>query len=144
MVYVIKDTVDIYCFCKNWYKTAQEHPVFKLPPISLNQIEKFLHFSFKTVWNFSNSNPDPPGQRKLGENPTPGQWERVNPRGSPGGDGQAWNWLIHITLGDITNAIWHDVLITGTYWALNGHYRIHTVKIWRTDIIHILWRPHTP
>ena len=44
MVHVIKDTVDIYCFCKNWYETAQEHLLFKLPPVSLKQIEKFLRF----------------------------------------------------------------------------------------------------
>ena len=34
-------------------------------------LEKFLHFSYKTVENFSSSKPRPPEQRNLGENPTP-------------------------------------------------------------------------
>ena len=39
-------------------------------------------------------NPDP-RTKKVGRKPDPpGQWERANPRGWPGGDGQAWNWLI--------------------------------------------------
>ena len=42
MVYVIKDTVDIYYFCKNWYDLAQVHLLFKLPPISLKQITEML------------------------------------------------------------------------------------------------------
>ena len=71
MVYLIKDTVDIYCFWKNCHENAQVHLLFKLPPIFLKQIEKFPQFSFKTVENFSNSEPRPPGQRKLGETPTP-------------------------------------------------------------------------
>ena len=50
--------------------TAQEHLLFTLPPVSLKQFEKFLHFSFKTGENFSNSKPRRRGQRKLG---TPGQ-----------------------------------------------------------------------
>ena len=54
MVNVIKDTVDIYWFCKSWHETAQEHPLFKLPPVSMKQIEKFLHLSLKTVEKFSN------------------------------------------------------------------------------------------
>ena len=90
MVYVIKDTVDIYCFCKNWYKTAQEHLLFKLPPISLKQVERFLQFSFKNVENFSNSKLRPPGKES---------WGNFDPRAvgtceSPWvarGDGQAWN-----------------------------------------------------
>ena len=98
MAEIIKDTVDIYCFCKNWYETAQEHMLmlFKLPPVSLNQIEKFLHISFRTVENFSTSKPRPPGQRKLDENPTPGEVRTCESRGvAQGEDGQAWNWLIH-------------------------------------------------
>ena len=42
MVCVIKDTAEIYCFCKNWYNTAQEHMLFELPPVSLKQFEKFF------------------------------------------------------------------------------------------------------
>ena len=93
MVYVIKDTVDIYCFCKNWYETAQEHLPFKLPPVSLKQIEKFLHFSFKTVGNFSNSKPRYPREKNVGRKPDPWGSGKVRiPRGRPGrGDGQAWN-----------------------------------------------------
>ena len=86
MVYVIKGTVTIYCFCKNRYETAQEHLLFKLPPVSLKQIEKFLHFSFKTVEHFSNSKPRPPGQRKLGENPALRAVRTCeSPRVAPGG-----------------------------------------------------------
>ena len=59
MVSVIKDTIVIYCFCKNWHETAQEHPLFKRLPVSLKQIESFLHSSSKTIENFSNSNCDP-------------------------------------------------------------------------------------
>ena len=73
MVNVIKDTVGIYCFCKSWHETAQEHLLFKLPPVSLKQIKKFLHLSLKTVENFSDS-----------KSRTPRQWERVNPQGSSG------------------------------------------------------------
>ena len=36
-------------FCNNSYETAQEHLPCKLPLASLKQIEKFLHFSLKTV-----------------------------------------------------------------------------------------------
>ena len=53
MVNLIKDTVDIYWFCKSRHETAQEHPLFKLPPVSLKQIEK--HLSLKTVENFTDS-----------------------------------------------------------------------------------------
>ena len=69
-------------------ETAQEHPLFKLPPVSLNQIEKFLHISFRTVEHFSDSKPDP----QKGENWTLGA-VRTSPGGRPGGgeDGQAWN-----------------------------------------------------
>ena len=91
MVYFIKDTVDIYGFCKNWYETAQEHLLFKPPLVSFKQIEKFLHFSFKTVENLSNSKPQPPGQRKLVENPTPWAVRTCESPGVAQGDGHAWN-----------------------------------------------------
>ena len=90
MVYVIKDTVHIYCFCQRCYETAQEHLLLKLPPVSLKQIEKFLHFSFKTVEIFSYSKPRAPGQRKLGESPTPGA---VRTCESPGGRRRGWSGL---------------------------------------------------
>ena len=90
--YVIKDAVDMHCFCRNWYETAQEYLLFKLPPISLKQIEKFLHFSFRTMENFSNSKSRP---SRLAKTRPSEQWERANPRGRPRGDGQDWNWLIH-------------------------------------------------
>ena len=54
MVYLIKDTVDIYCFYKDLHETAQNTGFAKLPPVIFKQIEKFLHFSFKTAENFSN------------------------------------------------------------------------------------------
>ena len=60
-------------------------PAFQAASGFFETIEKFLHFPFITVENFSNSEPRPPGQRKFGENPTPRQWERANPRGLPGG-----------------------------------------------------------
>ena len=63
---VIKDKVDIYCFY-NWYDTTQEHLLFKLLLVSLKHIKKFLHFSFRTVGNFSKSKPWSPGQSKLNE-----------------------------------------------------------------------------
>ena len=40
-----------------------------LDSVSLTQIEKFLHFSFKTVENFSNAKPQHPGQRERAESP---------------------------------------------------------------------------
>ena len=46
--------------------TAQEHLLFKLSSVSLKQIEKFLHFSFKSVENFSNSKSRPPQAKKAG------------------------------------------------------------------------------
>ena len=73
MVYVIKDTIDIYCFCKSWHETAQEDLLFKLLPVFLKEIEKFLHLSLKTVENFADS-----------KSRLPRQWERANPQGSPG------------------------------------------------------------
>ena len=52
MVYYIKDTSTV--FAKNRYETVQEHLLFKLPPVSLKQVETFLYFSFNTVVKFSN------------------------------------------------------------------------------------------
>ena len=97
MVYLIKDIVDIYGFCKIWHETAQEHLLCKLPLVSLKQVEKFLYFSFKTVENFSNSKSLPPRKDS---------WAKTRPLGSesmrilggrPGEDGQAWNWLMYKT-----------------------------------------------
>ena len=36
-----------------------------------------------------------PVQDKGAKTRPQGQLEFANPRGSPGGDGQAWNWLMH-------------------------------------------------
>ena len=98
MVYVIKDTVDIYYFCKNWYESAQEHLLSKLPPVSSKQVDKFLHFSFKTVEKFSNTKPDTLGKESWAETRPTGQWERANPPGSLGGGGGmvrlGINWYI--------------------------------------------------
>ena len=70
-VRVIKDTVDIYWFCKIDMKQHKNTCFSSCPgPVSMKQIEKFLHFSFKTVENFSNSKPRSPGQRQVAENPT--------------------------------------------------------------------------
>ena len=97
MVHLIKDIVDIYGFCKIWHQTAQEHLLCKLPLVSLTQVQKFLHFSFKTVENFSNS--------KL-LLPRKDSWAKTRPLGSEsmrilggrlGEDGQAWNWLMYKT-----------------------------------------------
>ena len=62
MVQLSKDTVDIYCFCKNLHEAAQEHLLCKLPPISLKQIEQFLHFSLWTVETSLIQNRDPLGK----------------------------------------------------------------------------------
>ena len=52
----------------------------------MKQIEKLLHFSLKTAGNFSDSKPRLPGQRKLGENPTPPGSENMRISGGrPGG-----------------------------------------------------------
>ena len=64
MVNVAKDTVGIYCFCKSLHETAQEHLLFKLPPVSLKQIEKFLLLSLKTVETLI-QNPEPPGSENV-------------------------------------------------------------------------------
>ena len=72
-------------------KQHKKSMLFKLPPpapVSLKQIEKFLQFSFKTVGNFSSSKLDPLGQRKLGENPTPGAVRTCESSESPERDGQ--------------------------------------------------------
>ena len=61
----------------------------------LEQIEKFLHFSFKTEENFSYSIPRTRGKESWVKTRPSGQQGRANPRGSSAGDGQAWNWLIH-------------------------------------------------
>ena len=37
--------------------------------VSLKQIDKVLHFSLKTVKNFSNSKPRTPGQKKAAQKP---------------------------------------------------------------------------
>ena len=97
MVYVIKDTVDIYYFCKNWYETAQELPAFQAVSSFFDTNQELLHFSLKTAKNFSNSKPWPSRQRKLGENLTLQAVWTCESLGVPRGDGQAWNynWLIH-------------------------------------------------
>ena len=63
--HVIKDTVDIYCFAKIDVKQHKDTCSVKLPPISLKRIEKFSQFSFKTLENFSNSKPQPPGSENV-------------------------------------------------------------------------------
>ena len=84
--------MNIHCFSKNSHETAQEHQLFKLPPVSLKQIEKFLHFSFKTVENLSDSLPRPSGKESWAKTPppTPGSGNARIPWGRQG-DGEAWN-----------------------------------------------------
>ena len=90
MVSVVTDTVDIYCFCKNRYETAQEYLPFRLPTVSLKQIEKFLHFSFKTGRKYSLiQNLDPPGTRK--PDPPGSENVRISGVAGGGGDGQDWH-----------------------------------------------------
>ena len=105
---------NFYCFHKNCHETAQEHLLFKMPPVSLTQIEKFLHFSFKTVENFSNSKPRPPGQRKLGETP-PGSGNVGIPGGRPG-DGQASRLELTDTLPK-QRCIFHISLMLVVTWT---------------------------
>ena len=54
------------------------------------EIEKFMHMSFRTVENFSNSIPQSPGQRKLGKDPTPGVVRTCESWGLPG---EGWSGL---------------------------------------------------
>ena len=89
MVYVIKDTVDIYYFCKNWHETAQEDLLFKRPPVSLPQIENSCIFLSKLQKLSPIQNLDKESWVKTW---SLGQWEHANPWGSPGED---YNWLIH-------------------------------------------------
>ena len=92
MVYVIKDTVGIYCFCNNCYQTAQEHLLFKLSPVSFKQNEKFdPAFFFQNCRKFVYFKTPSPGQRKLGENPTPRAVRTCESPGVARGDGQALN-----------------------------------------------------
>ena len=74
-------------FLQNCHETVQEHLLFQLPPVFLKQIEKFMHFSFETVENFSNSKPPFPGQRKLGKNPNPQAVRTCESEGGGGGGG---------------------------------------------------------
>ena len=83
MVHVIKGTADIYCFCKNWYETAQEHPLFKLPSVSFKQIEKFLHFSSK-ICLIQNRDPR---AKNVWQKPDPSNSEQVR---IPGGRLRGW------------------------------------------------------
>ena len=46
-------------FVKINIKTEQEYLLLKLPLVSLKQIEKFMHLSFRTLENFSNLKPRP-------------------------------------------------------------------------------------
>ena len=89
MVYVIKYTVDIYCLCKNLSETAQEHLLFKLPPVSLKQIEKFLQYCRKfLLFKIPDSR-----AKKVGRKPTPSGSENVRiPGGRPEGVG-GWSGL---------------------------------------------------
>ena len=95
MVSVDTDTVDIYCFHKNRHETVQEHLPFRLPMVSLKQIETFLHFSFKTGRKFFNSKPRTPGKesyakpraKKVMRNPEPPGSENVRISGVTRGGG---------------------------------------------------------
>ena len=70
----------------------QEYLLFKLHLVSLNQIKKILHISFRIAENLSSSNPQPHKRRKLGEDPTPGTVRMCKSPGvAGGGEGQAWN-----------------------------------------------------
>ena len=104
VVYVITDTADIYCFCKHWYETAQENMLFKLPPVSLNQIEKSLAaYFFQNCEKFIRFKIlTPRAKKKLGENPTTGAVRMGKSLGVTWRkDGQAWNWLIHYVIDPI-------------------------------------------
>ena len=115
MIYVIKDTVDIYCFCKKWYETAQEHLLFKLPQVSLKKIEKFLHFSFRTVESFYNTKPP----RKFGENPISGSENVWILGGCQAGDGRTWNWVMNYSNIDKLYIVEKKM-----YWALTFYLDI--------------------
>ena len=85
MAYVIKDTVDIYCFCNNWYETAQEHLLFKLPQVSWNKSKSSYIFLSKLLEISLIQNPDPRA-KKVGRKPNPRGSENVRiPEARPGG-----------------------------------------------------------
>ena len=87
MVYVIKDTENTTVFAKIVVKQHKNTTCFssclqffetnrEVPAFFFQNCRKFLQFETPT-----------PGQRKLRENSPPGQGDRANPRGSPGGGG---------------------------------------------------------
>ena len=65
-----------------------------LPPVSLKQIEKFLHFSFKTVKTFFQFETPTPRAKTVGRKPNSGVVRTCESRGGRPGNGQAWNWLV--------------------------------------------------
>ena len=99
MVNVIKDTVDIYCFYKSWHETAQEHLLFKLPPVSLNWEVPAL--VFKTVEISLIQNHEPLGS------------ENVQILGGRLG------WWSGLELTDTLSSSGNNRLIPLTYWWAN-------------------------
>ena len=84
MVYLSKDTVDIYCFflAKIDMKRRNEHLLCKMTPVSLKQIEKFLHFF--SVESFSDPKPHPLGKDSWAKTRPPGSTNVRIPGGRPG------------------------------------------------------------
>ena len=79
MVCVIKDTADIYCFCK---KNDMKHLLFKLPPIFLNKSRSSWIFLSKLWKIFLIQNLDPPpGKERWTKTRLPGS-ENVRIPGS--------------------------------------------------------------
>ena len=99
-------------------------PAFQTAQVSLKQIEKFLHFSFKKVRNFSNSKPRPPprGKESWAKTRPPGQWKRTNPRGSPrggGGGGERWSGL------ELTDTLKGQTEnIKTKWWHRHNHFKV--------------------
>ena len=99
-----KNTCFSSCLQSSFFKTNRE----------------FLHFSFKTAENFSNSKPWPQGKESWVKTWPPGSENMQIPGGSPGGDGQAWNynWLIHY----LVLTIWvHFLLSVHIFATINLH-----------------------
>ena len=91
MVYVIKDTVDIYCFCKNWYKTAQEHLLFQAASSFLETNREIPTVFFQNSKKFLEFNTPTPRAKKVGRKPDPPGSENERIPVGRQGDGQVWN-----------------------------------------------------
>ena len=110
MVYVVKDTVDIYCFGKNWYETAQEQLLFNLQSVFFKANREVPAFFFQNCTKFSNSKPRPLGKESWAKSDPPAGSENVRiPGGRPEGG-------------------WSDLESTDTLNSVKGGSKARTPK----------------